>query len=355
MRQTPLHDAHVALGGKIIDFSGWALPVQYVGIVEEHLHTRASVSLFDCSHMGEFHVHGADALAQLDQIVCLDVAKLRSGRCKYGMLLNESGAIIDDIIIFRMAEDEAYIVTNAGPLAPVSRILCEGNPGVVDISDATAKIDVQGPEARDTLLATGFSEASNLKYFNACWVVWNGVQVLLSRTGYTGELGYELFLPAASATTLWEALIGKEGVNPAGLGARDTLRTEVGYPLSGQDFDEAITPLETAMDIFVPWTSEFTGKAALQARKDLADHPVLVGVRSLNRRAPRHGFEVMHDGKVVGEITSGTFGPSVGMGIGLARLPKALAQPGTQLTAGPRNMELEVAKIPFYTEGTCRS
>lgn len=354
MRETPLYNEHVALGARIVDFNGWALPLQFKGIIQEHLHTRSGCSVFDCSHMGEYRVKGREAVEKYDGQVISDVGSIPLGRGRYGAILNESGGIIDDLITFRLGEDELYVVTNAGPLEAVTERLCRKRSGVENVSEETAKIDVQGPKSREYMLRLGFEGARGLKYFNAMWTVWEGREVVLSRTGYTGELGYEIFLPNELAPVLWRRLLDMEGVAPAGLGARDTLRTEVGYALSGQDFDQSVTPLEAGMEEYIAWETEFVGKKALQAKRDEGDYPVLVGIRSADRRAPRHKQELKAEGVAVGEVTSGVYGPSVGVGVGLARVPRDLAEPGIALTAGPKDLPVVTAKPPFYTGGTCR-
>lgn len=354
MHKTPLYDEHVRLGGKVVDFNGWALPVQFTGIVEEHEHTRTQASLFDCSHMGEYRVLGYDAIAAFDAEIITDTSKVPVGRCRYGAILNDNGGIIDDIITFRMAEDELYIVTNAGPIEHVTERLCSRHPGIQHVSYETAKIDVQGPKSREHMLRAGFKNAETLKYFNCLWTKWRGHDVLLSRTGYTGELGYELFMPNDLAAGVWNAFLDMDGVKPAGLGARDTLRTEVGYCLSGQDFDESCSPLESGMESYIAWDTEFVGKAALESQRDQGGYRVLVHIKTDSRRAPRHGMEIKHGGEVVGVVTSGTFGPSVGHGVGLARVDQSAARPGTKLSAGPKGLEIEVAESPIYKNGTCR-
>lgn len=355
MQRTPFYDEHLKLGGKIVDFNGWALPIQFAGILKEHAHTRTKASLFDCSHMGKYRIIGAQAIGLFDSEIFSDVSTIPVGRCRYGAILTESGGIMDDLISFRMSEDELYVVTNAGPVESVTRRICEGNPGAEHVSFSMAKIDVQGPTARDRVLAAGFEAAESLKYFNALWTQWRGKRVLLSRTGYTGELGYELFLDNEHAAELWNVFVQMEGLEPAGLGARDTLRTEIGYGLSGQDFDDTVTPLEAGMDPFIAWDTDFVGKPALEAMRDSGDHRVLVGITTATRQAPRRGFEIRSGDAVVGEVTSGTFAPTLRHGVGLARVDKGVSPLGTKLTAGPRNIEIETTGIPFYKGGTCRA
>jgi len=354
MKKTPLFDEHQANGGKIVDFSGWALPVQYEGIVREHIHTRQAASVFDCSHMGEFHIRGEASVRAYGGLICCDILGLKVGRARYGSLLNTAGGIIDDIITLKLAEDELFVVSNAGPLERVAALLKEDVPDIEDISAQTAKIDIQGPRSREVLKAEGLEAASELRYFQHCRTKWGDVDILLSRTGYTGELGFEIFLPASAAVGLYRSLLAHKEVQPAGLGARDTLRTEMGYPLSGQDFDESRTPLELRMDLFVAWDRPFRGKDALLAHKEEGGFPLLTAIKTDSRRAPRHGWEVFCDGAAVGVVTSGTYGPSVGHGIGLAFIPEELAGPGVVFAAGPKSIEVRTAKLPFYEKGTCR-
>ena len=353
MRETPLYREHRALSGKIVDFNGWALPIQFSGIVAEHEHTRTKVSLFDCSHMGEFHIVGDDAIARYHRTVISDVHSIAVGRCRLGALLNEEGGIVDDLITVRLAEDELYVVNNAGPLDRVVDALTSDNPGARNVSYETAKLDVQGPGARDIVLAAGFDDAASLNYFNARWTEWKGHKILISRTGYTGEVGYELFVPNEIASELWKVFLAMDEVEAAGLGARDTLRTEVGYNLSGQDFDGATLPWEANMEAFVAWDTDFIGKAALLDKRG-TEYRVLVAIRSSDRRAPRHDFDVYSGDDVVGRVTSGTYGPSVGCGVGLARVDPSVSESGTRLCAGPRRMEIEVTDTPIYKKGTCR-
>lgn len=353
MRYTPLHGIFEQYGGKVVDFHGWALPVQFAGIIQEHQHTREKAGLFDCSHMGEFVLRGAEAIAAFDRLVFSDMVNLRIGLCRYSAILNEQGGVIDDCVGMKLDADTLYLVTNAGPLDEVHGLLAD-IPGVENVSDATAKIDLQGPLARDILLETGFEAVHDVKYWNGLRMTWEGQEIVVTRAGYTGEVGYEIFVPNELAIPLWQRLAAHPEVACCGLGARDTLRTEVGYPLNGEDLAPDKTPLESGMDRLIKWDKEFVGKAALEAQRDAGNHTVLVAIKSLDRRAPRHGFEVKHDGVVVGTVTSGTFGPSVGCGVGLADLPRSLSKPGIALTAGLRDLPLETAEIPIYAGGTCR-
>ena len=353
MRQTAIHDEYAASGGKVVDFHGWALPVQFAGIIEEHLHTRTKAGLFDCSHMGEFLLQGRPAIEALDRLVYSDMLSLRVGLCRYSALLNDNGGIIDDCVALRLDDDTWYLVTNAGPLDEVAALF-EGVPGVTNVSDETSKIDLQGPLARDILLEAGFDCVRDMKYWNGQRTTWRGTDIVITRAGYTGELGYEIFVPNAIGPELWRTLVAHPEVAPCGLGARDTLRTEVGYPLNGEDLAPDLTPLECGMERFIAWETEFSGKAKIAAQRDAGDYHVLVAIKTADRRAPRHGMELTADGVTVGTVTSGTFGPSVGHGVGLARIAQSHAAPGAALLAGPRSLPVEVAEIPIYKNGTCR-
>lgn len=354
MRQTPLHGEHVTRGARMMDFYGWDLPLQFEGIIEEHLHTRSKVSLFDCCHMGEFLLKGSRAVTCLEGIVFNDMTRLKVGRCRYSNILDVCGGIVDDIIAMKLAEDELFVVTNAGPLEKVTRILhrvCNAQ----DLSADTAKIDVQGPLSRDVLAEAGFPEVRDMKYFSVCRSRWRDRDIIISRSGYTGELGYEFYVPNELAAPLWRLLLENAEVKPAGLGARDTLRLEMGYALYGQDVDESHTTLEAGMEKFIDWDSDFNAKELLLMQRQTGKYKVRMGVRSLDRRAPRHGFEVYYQGKPVGMVTSGSYGPSVGYGVGMAYVPVDLSTPGTRFTAGPKKMEIVAEEFPFYKGGTFRS
>ncbi len=354
VRHTPLYEEHETLGGKIVDFFDWALPIQYKGILEEHYHTRREVSLFDCSHMGEFLITGRESIEAFDYLVFSDVVGMRPGRCRYSSILNEHAGIVDDIVVFRLSEEEIYVVTNALPLPRVSAMIQSNVPEVLDVSDETAKIDIQGPLSRDVLLAVGLIDIGALRYFDCCRTRYQDTEIIISRAGYTGEVGYEIFIRKDLAVPLWRDLLAHDKVEPAGLGARDTLRIEMGYTLFGQDVDESKTTLEARMGRFVNWSRDFMGRDALCLRQEKHDYTVRTGIKSDSRRAPRAGFEVRHEGEVVGEVTSGTYGPSVGYGIGMAYVLYELSEAGNKLTVGPRNLPVETADFPFYKEGTCR-
>ncbi len=355
MQYTPLFGEYECHGGKVVDFHGWGLPLQFQGILEEHRWARQQAGVFDCSHMAEFVIQGAESIRCFSNLVIGDMVKLAVGRCRYTALLNPSGGILDDGVALRLSPEEMFLVTNAGTVDSVSAWLSRHIPEIRNISGDMAKIDVQGPLAPQTLLKLGFAGVETMSFWAGCRYQWQGIDMVVTRAGYTGELGYELFLPNADAASLWRALVALPEVRPCGLGARDTLRTEMGYLLSGQDMDETRTPVEAGLDRFIGWDTEFPGKSVLEAQRDSGAYDVLVALRSADKRAPRHGFELRHEGAVVGTVTSGTFGPSVECGIGLGYVPVALARPGLRLEAGPRSLPVTIETLPFYKEATGRN
>lgn len=355
MQYTPLLSEYERHGGKVVDFHGWGLPLQFQGILEEHRWVRKEAGVFDCSHMGEFVIRGDENIRCFSNLVIGNMVKLAVGRCRYTTLLKESGGIIDDGVALRLSPEEVFFVTNAGALEAVAAWLQHYVPEIENISGDMAKIDVQGPRAPKIMQALGFSGVETLAFWAGGRFQWEKVDVIVTRAGYTGELGYELFVPNDDAIALWRALTAFPEVVPCGLGARDTLRTEMGYPLSGQDVDESRTPVEAGLNRFIAWDTEFPGKSILETQRDSGDHDVLVALRSADKRAPRHGFELRHDDAVVGEVTSGTFGPSVGYGVGLGYVPVALAQPGQHFAAGPRSLPVTIETLPFYKDATGRN
>jgi len=305
--------------------------------------------------MGEFLIEGDAGIRAFDRLVFSDMVGLRTGRCRYSSILNEQAGIVDDIVVLKLDDDTLYVVTNAVPLTRVSETIRSYTRTARDLSDATAKIDVQGPLSRQVLLKAGLKDIEPLKYYGCCRTQWRGGAIIVARAGYTGELGYELYTPNDLAPALWEELLDYEEVEPAGLGARDTLRMEMGYTLYGQDVDESKTTLEASMGQFVYWGRGFIGRDALCLRKEKHDYQVRTGIRSKDRRSPRPQQEVRYNGEAVGVVTSGTYGPSVGCGVGMAYVPSDLAAPGTELTVGPKDLPVETAAFPFYKEGTCRN
>ncbi len=357
LKSTPFEAKHVGLGARMVEFGGWNMPVQYVGILAEHQHTREHVSLFDCSHMGQLRLTGAAVGEALDGILPRRVSGQRLGTCRYNFLLNEQGGVVDDIIVYRIAEEEYYIVVNASTCAndvAYLRSRLAGDVRLADESTNTAKLDVQGPECLSVIRALGLSPETLPGYYCFTQTTVFGVPVLLSRTGYTGELGYELYFDAQHADCLWDALVECPELKPAGLGARDTLRLEVGYPLYGHELNENTTPLAAGFGAMLNLDHVFVGHEALAVTPEKE----LVGIVLAGRRAARENTIVMDSsGSEIGKVTSGSFAPSIGSAVALAYVKRGTAATGDGvLLAGARQpLEGTVASLPFYTRGTCRN
>jgi len=351
---TPLTGWHQENGAKMAPFAGFDMPVQYKGIMVEHKHTRSKAGIFDISHMGEFALTGEGAKDALNKVVSHELNTLGPGKCRYGFLLNEAGGINDDLIIYCLAEDEYMLVVNGSCRKKDFDHIQSNLPDTLlltDISDQTAKIDIQGPESLDVLNSLMGQEWNRLKYFNFETTEELGFSMIVSRTGYTGELGYELYLPADKALEVWEKLVADERVEPIGLGARDTLRLEIGYPLYGQDLDEDRTPKEAGAGFFLKKESDYIGKAGLAEVKES-----LVALSIEGRRTARHHDEVLlPSGEKTGLITSGSFAPSLGHCIALAYVKAEDADNDTFLIKTAR-VELKAKKVslPFYKDGTAR-
>jgi aminomethyltransferase len=345
------------MGARMVPFGGWNMPVQYAGILAEHQHTRTAASLFDCSHMGQFRLRGPDLGSVLDALLPRRAGNQKIGTCRYNFLLNDRGTVIDDIIVYRMAEDEYYIVVNAGTRPGDAAHLQANLPDSIDFndeSDATVKLDIQGPKTREVLTALDYDVSGLPGYFKWTEAVVAGVPCLLSRTGYTGELGVELYSAAATSVQLWNAIVDVPEVEPAGLGARDTLRLEVGYPLYGHEMDLETTPIEAGFGGMLNLDREFIGSAALQQPPAKR----LIGLRFEGRRAAREGAEISRGDQLIGHITSGSFAPSLNCAVAMAYIDAGTAlETGetVQAAAGRKFIEGVVVGMPFYTDGTARS
>lgn len=330
------------------------MPVQYKGIIVEHKHTRSKAGIFDISHMGEFKLTGTGAQAALNKIVSHDLDTLGPGKCRYGFLLNESGGINDDLIIYCLAEDEYMLVVNGACREKDFNHIKSNLPAdiaLIDVSDETAKIDIQGPESLEVLNSLMGSDWNHLKYFNFEETDSCGFSMIVSRTGYTGELGYELYLPSDNALEIWEKLASDERVEPIGLGARDTLRLEIGYPLYGQDLDEEHTPKEAGAGFFLKKESDYIGKSGLAEVKES-----LIALTIEGRRTARHHDEVLlPGGEKTGVVTSGSFAPSLGHCIALAYV-KAEDADKDDFVIKTARVELPAKKVslPFFKDGTAR-
>jgi aminomethyltransferase len=346
LRTSPLDAVHRALGAKLVEFGGWDMPIQYpTGTLAEHRACRTGAAAFDVSHLGTVRVKGPDALDRLQAALTNDLGKVGPGRAQYTHLLDEADAsVLDDIIVWWVGEGRFDVMPNA---SNTSRVV--GAIGGVDVTASRAIIAVQGPEARSRL-GTVAPEAAEVGRFRVAEVDVLGVPCVVAGTGYTGEDGVELAVPAASATAVWQAVTGA-GVTPAGLGARDTLRLEAGLPLHGHELGPGITPLQAGLGWVVSWDKgPFRGRDALAAERERGITRRLRGLTVEGRRPPRAGQPVLRDGKVVGEVTSGNFSPSLGCGIALAFVPPDLAVgDGVEIDLRGTAVPATVVKPPFTT------
>jgi len=355
LRHTPLYDRHVALGAKMVPFAGWEMPIQYAGIVAEHRAVRGSAGLFDLSHMGEFLFEGTGALSALDRLVSSDIAGLEVGHARYGLLTNEKGTIVDDVIVYRYSADRLAMVVNAANIekdaAHVRRHLASG-VRFDDLSDQTALIAPQGPRAATILSRIAAMNVDDLMPFGVTATKVAGVAATVARTGYTGEDGFEVFVPNADATKVWDALLeaGREdGIQPIGLGARDTLRLESRYSLYGNEIDETTDPIEAGLGWTCKLDKEFLGRDKIAAAKERGPKRRIAGL-VVTGGVARHGHPVTSGGDTVGIVTSGTYGPTVEKNIALAYVPAASAKVGTALAVRIREKDVPatVVKTPFY-------
>jgi aminomethyltransferase len=358
LRETSLTDEHRTLGARLVPFAGWRMPVQYAGIKKEHEAVRKRAGLFDVSHMGEIIVEGPQAVAAVDRLVTNDVSKLDVGRALYTTCCNEAGYILDDLIVYRLEEEKVLVVCNASNrdkiVAHFAKNLGLGVPWN-DVSDAWALLALQGPNAVAIMRDLGApQDLLELPYFHVTRANLAGVELWLARTGYTGEDGYELFCASDDAVTLWKALFAAgetHGLEPVGLGARDTLRLEARLALYGNDISEETHPFEAGLGWVVKLNAhDFIGRDALRTIKAAGLKRKLVGFEMTGRGIARHGYPIVADGNRVGEVTSGSPGPTVGRNIGLGYVPLALAKVGTKLGIEIRGKVVDavVVSTPFY-------
>ncbi|MBN1554632.1 MAG: glycine cleavage system aminomethyltransferase GcvT [Phycisphaerae bacterium] len=353
---TPLYEKHVAAGGRMVDFAGWLLPIQYESMLAEHRHCRGAVSLFDTSHMGQFRVTGPSAAAELSRALTQNAEILPLGRGKYGFLLNEAGFVIDDTVLFRLAAVDFLLVVNAGPATGDASVLRHRlTDATLRILEDWGKLDVQGPTSQVALAPLTEANLGDLPYFGICQTVVNGVECILARSGYTGELGYEIFMPADALPALWDRLLENSDVKPAGLGARDSLRLEMAYPLYGHELSLEINPIEAGLANFLDPFGPYVGAEAIREAELACPTKSLVALRSDQRRPFRTGDEILADGGRIGEISSGAFSPSLEVAIGMGFVPPHLAEVGTELTikTARADIPVRVAEKPFYKQGTC--
>jgi aminomethyltransferase len=352
MLRTPLAASHEALGARMTDFNGWYLPIQYEGIIAEHHRTRMHCSVFDTCHMGRFELKGPDALANLGRLLTTDTTSMVDGQCRYGFLLNDAAGIIDDLVAYRFSAARWLIVVNAGTrvndLAWMQQHI-KGNAVLTDLTHRLAKVDVQGPASPSLVSAVLRHDLTALPRFRHVTFELSGKPVVVSRTGYTGESGYEVYVDAAESVALWDALV-KAGAVPAGLGARDTLRLEAALPLYGHELSVNVSPAEAGLMRFVTNPCDYIGRAALDARRAAGPLRFLAGFRMPDRRTGRSGDRVSCAGRDAGVVTSGSFSPTLGCGIGMAYIDSALTKAGQSINVLTSRGALDaaVAATPFY-------
>lgn len=349
-RQSPLHDLHVEAGASFTDFAGWLMPVRYSSDLAEHHAVRTAAGIFDISHMAEIRVTGPDAAAFLDFALAGLISAVKLGKAKYSLILEESGGILDDLIVYHDREAEYYVVANAGNRVVVVAALQDRSAGfdvtVTDLTDEVVLIAVQGPSARDIVAAV--VDLPELTYYSAAYAG----DVLVARTGYTGEDGYELYVAVEDAAPLWRALVAagaSRGLVPAGLASRDTLRLEAGMPLYGHELGLDTLPAQAGLGRVPNLTKDFVGKQALEAGP-ADDARVLVGLVSEGKRAGRAGYALLSGDEEVGVITSGALSPTLGHPIAMAYVDPAVSAPGTQLDIDVRGSRIAatVVALPFY-------
>ncbi len=357
LKRTPLHAGHVRLGARMIGFGGWDMPVQYAGIVEEHRTVRAAVGCFDVSHMGEFELRGPDAERALQQLTTNDVAALEVGQVQYSLLCAEDGGIVDDLTLYRLGDAEYMMTVNAANIDTDWAWVTGHLAGRVDARNASAEtglIAVQGPRAEALVGRLADVDVTRIGYYRFTRGRVAGVAAIVSRTGYTGEDGFELYVPADGTERVWEALLAEgkpDGVAPVGLGARDTLRLEMKYALYGNDIDRAPNPPEAGLGRVVePAKGEFVGRGGVEGVRAEGVRRRLVGFEMGERAVARNGYPIRHAGAAVGQVTSGSFGPSVERYIGMGYVPAALAAVGTTLEVEVRGhgQRAQVVKTPFH-------
>jgi aminomethyltransferase len=356
-KRTPLYEIHKAYHGRMVEFAGWEMPVYYRGIIEEHQNVRKNVGLFDVSHMGEIEVNGKDALVNLQNLLLCNIETLSISQVKYSALCNPEGGVVDDVTIYRFSEDRFFLCVNASNMENDYQWIqenLEGEVEVLDRSQAFAQLAIQGPRSQDVLQKLSPIKLQQLKYY---WFIRgnvDGIDTVISRTGYSGEDGFELYFSPEFAVQLWERLMteGKQfGIQPVGLGARDTLRLEMGFPLYGHELDPSTTFLEAGLYRFIDFRKPFfIGKEKLLQQKMQGIYRKLVGFKMIEEGIPRSQYEISKNEEKVGIVTSGTMSPTLRKGIGLGYVKTEEAWEGNEISIMIRQKKLlaEIVKLPFY-------
>ena len=356
-RRTALHSIHKQMGARMVEFAGWEMPVQYQGTIKEHLAVRQAVAVFDVSHMGQLELIGEGAVAMAQKVTCNDLARLSDGQVQYSALLSPQGTFLDDVVVYRFQSNHIFICVNASTREKDFQWLIEQKEPdveIIDSSDRYALLALQGPKAEPVLQQLTDVSLSSLKYYWFLKGKVDEIPALISRTGYTGEDGFEIYVGPESAERVWCRLLKAGegfGMTPAGLAARNTLRLEVRYPLYGNDIDETTTPWEAGLDWIVSLEKgNFIGKAALQKQKKAGVPRYLRGFEMIDRGIARDHYSIYLAGKIAGSVTSGSFAPYLQKSIGLAYLPAAHSQVGQgfEIDVRGRHLKAKVVKTPFY-------
>lgn len=356
IKKTCLHDKHVALGALMSPFGGFDMPIQYIGIVEEHNAVRNACGVFDVSHMGEVNVSGKDAEKFVNYIFTNDVTNAEVGKCFYGMMLNEAGGVVDDLLVYKRGPECFFLVINASNIdkdvAWIEKVAAQFDVKVENLSDALGELAIQGPQAENVLVDVLGIKCQHLGFYTFEEIVYEGENVIVSRTGYTGEDGFEIYASHEVINMVWDRLIASGKTQPCGLGCRDTLRFEVGLPLYGNELSDETSPLEAGLSVFVKLDKpEFIGKDATVRLKESGLKRKLVGIELLDRAIPRHGYEVLNDNdEVVGVVTTGYHAISVDKSIALAMVDAAYAALDTPLKVKIRKKTFpaKVVKKKFF-------
>ena len=357
LKHVPLEELHVKLGAKMVPFAGYIMPVRYSSDIEEHMAVRKSVGVFDVSHMGEFTVKGPHALDLIQRVTTNDASKLIDGQAQYSCLPNETGGIVDDLIIYKKKENEYFIVVNASNIDKdwewISKFNTKGAE-MKNISDDICLFAVQGPKATAVLQKLTSVDLSSIKYYHFAVGTFAGApDVIISNTGYTGAGGFEIYVNKTAAEKMWNAIFeaGKEeGIKPIGLGARDTLRLEMGFCLYGNDIDDTTSPLEAGLSWITKFTKEFTNSANLKSQKESGVKKKLVGFKMIDKGIPRHDYIIKDAlGNALGKVTSGTMSPMLGIGIGLGYVTTENSKPGSDIYIDVRGklLKAQVNKLPL--------
>lgn len=360
VNRTPLYKTHLKCGGKMIDFGGWEMPVQYGSIIEEHMAVRQNAGIFDVSHMGELLVQGTDSEAFIQKIAVNDISGLKDGGVRYSPMCYPDGGTVDDILVYRRNKEAYLLVVNASNIQKDFEWLVQNRQGsteIINVSSEYGQIALQGPKAQLILQKIVSRDLNEIGFFRFKEQMdADGLDLTISRTGYTGEDGFEILVDADYTPELWDLLIDAgegEGLLPAGLGARDTLRFEAALPLYGHELSKDISPLEAGLSRFVKLDkNDFIGRTALLAQMEHGLDRMLVGFEMVERGIARNGYEVFGGGEKIGFVTSGSFSPSTGKNLGLAILKQEFSQPGTEIDViiRERAVKAKVVTIPFYSK-----